>query len=467
MHVAATLIFDAGSVATPGGIDFEQLCRHVEQRLSTTPRLRQRLEHVPLEGHPVWVDHTRFSLGSHVRHTSLPRPGDLQLLKRLSGRVMSQKLDRGKPLWEMWIVEGLENGSFALILKAHHCAVDGVGGAQLLSALLDSEPHGSARIGTAPVWLPRPAPSRTALLRDALAQRALAPLRLAASLAERARDPGGAMSTGRSFLGSLWQAFGAGLTPAPATPLNRPIGPHRRFDWLTFDLEDVKEVKNRLGGTVNDVVLATVAGGLRKFFKLRDPGIQLNDLRVLVPVNTRGAGEAHACGNHVSGWLVSLPVREWHPMKRFEEVREVTARLRASPPVTGLDFLAIPGGTFLALGARFIEKLQPFNLVVTNVPGPPSHLHLVGARLREVYPQVPLFPGQGLGIALLSYAGKLHWGFNADCHIVPDLQDLVRAIAESFADLQDEARGGARATERAASERTVVRRIGARTIRAV
>lgn len=432
MHVAATLVFDVGELATPeGGLDIQRIWHHVEGRLDAIPRFRQRLDYVPFVGQPLWIDDERFNLGFHVRHTSLPRPGGPALLKRLCGRIMSQRLDRGKPLWELWIVEGVEDGKFAVILKAHHCAVDGVGGTQLLSLLFGDE----SSPGATP-WTPRPAPSRVRLLVDALARRAATPLALASFVRRRLRDPKSIMRDGDAFAG-LWQAFGAGLRPAPDTPINRVIGPHRRFDWWKTDLADVKAVKNRLGGTVNDVVLATVAGGLQRFFRFREPALlsEMKDLRALVPVSTRTPEQNGTAGNHISGWLVPLPTAEHHPGRRFERVCAATAKLRNTKSTLSDAVVGPSGGALLALGGRFIEQLRPFNIVVTNIPGPPESLSLLGARLLEVYPQAPLFSNQGLGVALFSYGDTLYWGFNADCNVVPDLPDLVAAVAESFAEL--------------------------------
>jgi WS/DGAT/MGAT family acyltransferase len=229
---------------------------------------------------------------------------------------------------------------------------------------------------------------------------------------------------------------GAAAWPAPASPFNRPIGRHRRFDWTTLDLDEVREVKARLGGTVNDVALAIVAGALRRFLLERHPDSEVPDLRIMVPVNVRGGGERHALGNHVSGWLMMLPVHEPSAARRYAAVRAATEALKASSQHLGGQVVTSAGSTLLSLGLRVAERLRPFNLLVTNVPGPRDALYLLGARLRCVYPEAPLFPSQGVGIALFSYADTLGLGIHADCHVVPDTDRLVAAARAALDELR-------------------------------
>ena len=438
MHVGATLVFAGGPLLNnSGGIDARRIRENIGAHLGAIPRYRQRLHRSPIDGLPVWVDDAAFDLTAHVRHVRLERPGDERALHRVASRILSQPLDRRRPLWEMWIVDGLAGRRFAIVSKTHHCMVDGVAGADLVSLLLAPTP--TSTIPRAAPWTPRAVPSASALLRDRVAWQADTLRRVARALWQVARDPTTAAKWGR-HASAFWQALGIGLRPAPDSPLNRRIGPRRRFAWLALDLREVKEVKNRLGGTVNDVVLATVAGALRRFLHQRDPDGTSPDLRALVPVNTRTPAESGAMGNHVAAWLMPLPVGEPRPLDRLARIRTITAALKGANDALGAELVTAAGSAVLAYGVRLVERLRPFNLVVTNVPGPPLPLYLLGAPLQHVYPLVPLFPNQGLGVAVFSYADTLCWGFNADCHVVPDVQALADAVGTAFRELADAAR---------------------------
>jgi len=440
MHVAATAIFESGPLALPnGGIDIARIDDYILSRIDRIPRYRQRLKYVPIEGHPVWVDDDRFNLRYHVRHSGLPRPGGERQLKRLSARILSQQLDRGKPLWEVWIIEGLENDRFALVSKTHHCMIDGVAGVDILSVLLDPDPNATTE-ETVP-WIPRPAPTRFQLFRDESTRLAAAPL---AALNKVLRNPTKAISDLRNSVEAMAETLSAGLEGCSPTPFNRPIGPHRRFDWLTLDLADVREIKNRLGGSVNDVVLATVSGAVRRFLRKRRVNVDCINFRAFVPVSVRTPGERHKLGNRVAAWITRLPVDEADAYARLARVQEATANLKQSKQALGAEVLSRVTGwtpsTILSLATRISTRVLPFNLVVTNVPGPQVPLYLLGSRLVEIYPQVPLFYNQGLGVALFSYAGKLCWGFAAAWDQLPDLHDFVTATEDSFSELRDLAR---------------------------
>jgi WS/DGAT/MGAT family acyltransferase len=313
----------------------------------------------------------------------------------------------------------------------HHCMVDGIAGADLLAAMLT--PYPTQTFEEPRPFRPRRAPSRWELLRDAVWDR----LRLPVDLARGARGLVAGDEAAR------WLAHGRGLLemvaaaawPAPETPLNRPIGRHRRFDWTALDFDEVRAVRARLGGTINDVALAIVAGALRRFLLERHPDSELPDLRIMVPVNLRRGGESHALGNHVSGWLMMLPVHESCAERRYAAVRAATEALKASRQHLGGQLVTSAGSTLLSLGLRVAERLRPFNLLVTNVPGPRDPLYLLGARLRCVYPEAPLFPGQGVGIALFSYADTLGLGIHADCHVVPDTERLAEASRAALDEL--------------------------------
>jgi WS/DGAT/MGAT family acyltransferase len=439
MHVAAVLIFDrpAGEAAP---LDIDRVRLAVESRLHDFPRYRQRLAKIPLENHPVWVDDPDFNLQYHVRHTCLPPPGDVRLLKRLAGRIMSQKLDRGKPLWELWLVEGLEEGHFATIIKVHHCMVDGISGIELLTALLRPVPE--REVPPPPPRTPRPLPSSGELLLGELVHRAGEPIALLRAARRAARDPRGALASlweGASAVGEL---FAAGLLPAPQTPLNPPrIGPHRRFDWLRFDLDHVKEVKHRFGGTVNDVVLATVAGAIGQFLRgRRVRGLKKTPFRALVPVNVRGAAERGTLGNRVAQMLAPLPIAERDPVRRLLKVIDTTSKLKHSKQAFGAEILEeISDWTATTVMTQVVDlaaRVRTYNLIVTNVPGPGLPLYLLDFPLREIYPMVPLFANQTVGVAIFSYAGGLFWGFNSDWDRVPDLHDLVEGLGLEFEDLR-------------------------------
>ena len=288
------------------GIDHARIEAYSEAALARLPRFRQRLQWVPLYGRPVWIDDERFNLHYHLRHTALPKPGDIRQLKRLVGRIMSQQLDRGEPLWEIWYVEGLEGDRFAIISKVHHCMVDGLAGVDLMAAVMRVD--ADASVVPAPAWIPRPAPDQAQLLADEALHRAALPLAAAQAGRAALAHPGAALEAGRDALVGVYKALSAGLTPASSCPLNVAIGPHRRFDSTRMDLAAVKGIRHALGGTVNDVVLAIVAGALRRFLRSRGERPQDLELRAMVPVSVRRAEQRGALGNRVSFVLAGLPV---------------------------------------------------------------------------------------------------------------------------------------------------------------
>jgi diacylglycerol O-acyltransferase len=440
MHVAATGLFEAGPLTMPdGGVDIDRIMAHIAARLHKIPRYRQRLAYIPIEQHPVWVDDARFSLPYHVRHTCLPQPGDERQLKRMVARIKSQQLDRGKPLWELWIIEGLQDNRFAMVTKTHHCMIDGVSGSDLLSVLLSPNP--GVHIDEPPRWIPRPAPAPLALFRDETLERIKAPLGFAAHLF---RDPSTALAEVIDGLSAVTEMLGAGLRLASETPFNQPIGPHRRFDWALTEITAIREIRDHLGGSLNDVVLATVAGAVRRFLERRSVKPADIEFRVFVPVSLRGPNEHSTFGNRVAGWIMELPITERDPRKRLARIHETTAQLKESKQARGSEILSEAlewtGPGILSMAMRLATQASTFNMVVTNVPGPPTQLYLLGARMQEVYPLVPLAPNCGLGVALFSYAGRLHWGFNADWDTIPDLHDFVSDIEVSFAELSEAAR---------------------------
>ena len=439
MHIAATIVFRSGPLRTAsGGIDIERIRSYIDSRLHLLPRYRQRLARIPIERHPVWVDDPHFNLPYHVRHTGVPRPGDLRQLKRLSGRILSHQLDRQRPLWELWVVEGLEGGEhFAIVQKVHHCMIDGISAVDLMAVLMS--PTSEKDFEPGPPWEPQENPRGLELIGAEIARRLGATFDATGEAPRMLRQP-------RSWLGKLEEritavgaALGAGLRSASDTPLNQPIGPHRRFDWIEMDLDSVKGVKNRLGGTVNDVVLATVAGALRRFLELRRVGVDDLAIRANVPVSLRTRDERGTLGNRIALLMMDLPVNEQDPLVRLEQVRENMGRLKNSKQAMGAEVLSAvsewTSATLLSLAVRVSVRGRPYNLVVTNVPGPQVPLYLLGAEMQTCYPVVNLLPNQALGVALFSYAGKLFWGIVADWDLVPDLHEFVLAIEEAFAEL--------------------------------
>lgn len=452
MHIGAVAIFDAAPLTTPeGGIDIARIEDAVAAGLYRIPRYRQKLARVPLFDHPVWVDDAKFNLHYHVRHTHLPAPGDERGLKRLAGRLMSQELDRGKPLWELWVVEGLEGGRFAIVTKVHHCMIDGVGSVELTGAMMRATPDDDLLLAEPPpVWSPRPAPSGAELFLSELAHRVGAPLAVARrAVSEPAALARGVIDGARG----LAEVVATGLSPASPTPLNVDTGPHRRFDWLEMDLEEIRKIRKSLGGTINDVVLAITAGALRRFLHRRGDDVDGLDFRVMMPVNVRTADTRAQLGNKVAMLTARLPLDEPGARHRLERVIAETTRSKHSSQASGMQALEeISDGTFTTLltqFARLTALSRPYNVIVTNVPGPPFPIWLLGAKMLSVAPLVPLFANQALGIALFSYDGRLFWGFNADWDALPDLHELVLAAGHELEALASAASvaGAVEATE--------------------
>jgi WS/DGAT/MGAT family acyltransferase len=438
MHLGGLVLFEAGPLTmATGGIDIDRIRAQIAGRIHLVPRYRQRLAWIPVFNQAVWIDDDHFHLGYHVRHAALPRPGDDAQLKMLTARIMSQQLDRGKPLWELWVIEGLADDRFALLVKTHHAIADGISAFDLFTALVSPTPDDT--VDPPQPWTPRPAPSGARLLADGLARQAATPLTMAQRLYAIASDPAGVGATTRASMRALVDLAGSGVALPPPTPLNQPISAHRRFDWLTLGLDEVKAVKAKIGGTVNDVALASVAGGLREFLIGRGCDVSDLKLRVVVPVSVRSEDERGQASNRASGWLLDLPIHEPDPARRLAAIAAETTKRKQVRQELGPDVLgrvaeyAMPG--VLGLGVRLLSRLHPYNLIVTNVPGPQVPLYLLGARLLGGFPQVPLFENQGLGIALFSYCGSLGFGFNADRDVLHDVDVLAAAVGRGFHDL--------------------------------
>jgi WS/DGAT/MGAT family acyltransferase len=457
MHVGGVLLLDEKPLRSErGGLDIDRIRSTIESRLGRVPRFRQKLSVIPGEGHPIWVDDPRFNIAYHVRHSALPRPGDMEVLKALVGRIMSQQLDRGKPLWEMWFVEGLENDRLALITKTHHCMIDGVAAAELISVLLDPAENVTPVASTA--WRPRPAPSAGRLVTDALFHRAVQPFEAWQALQQAWADPGQATHAIREAALGLAEVFSPSFHSASKTPLNRQLGPHRCFEMIEHSVGDYKRVKDLLGGTLNDVVLATVAGALRGFLSKRGLDVDHLEVRAMVPVSVRAKQGSGALGNQITQMVAHLPINLAEPEERLAAVRKTMGELKESKQALGGRVLtAVAEWTVpnvLVQAVRMTVRSRPYTLVVTNVPGPQIPLYLLGSRMRASYPVAPLTPGQALNVALFSYDGGLYWGLNADWDALPDLPVLADQIRYAFAELQ----AAAEHLAQSASERQAIRR---------
>jgi diacylglycerol O-acyltransferase len=439
MHVAGAMVFEGPAPS------YDDLLAQIITRLHLVPRYRQRLAFVPLgQGRPVWVDDPHFNPAFHVRHTALPAPGGEAQLRRLCGRIFSQALDRSRPLWELWLVEGLAEDRFAVLSKTHHALVDGVSGVDIATVLFDAS-EDPLPAAPPPEWIPRPLPSDAQLLADALLERATVPAEIVRGVRATLRGPRHvAQRLGRAAVGV--GALARVAQAAPPSPLNVRIGPHRRFTWVDADLGDFKAVKNALGGTVNDVVLAAVAGALGRYLKRHSELEEGLVLRAMVPVSIRADVERGALGNRVAAMWSPLPVSVADPVQRLLMISRQMDGIKESGQAVGAQVLTELTGfappTIVAQAARLQARQRMFNLVVTNVPGPQFPLYMLGRRLEAMYPMVPLASNQALGIAIMSYDGHLHFGLNADYDALPDVQDLADDLRMAIAELVDAAGPG-------------------------
>jgi WS/DGAT/MGAT family acyltransferase len=466
MHVGGVLIFDAEPLRLPaGGIDIDRIRRAIHGRLHLVPRFRQRLAYIPYEQIPIWIDDDRFRLAYHVRHTALPLPGDERVLKRLVGRIMSQPLDRKRPLWEMWVVEGLDGDRFALVSKTHHCMIDGISGADLMSVIMDPSPD--AEVGAPQEWRPRRAPTRARLIIDEAVRRVGQPVEALRAAYDIVREPAMRLREIAESAAGVVEAFAPALNPGSPSPLNVEVGPYRRFDWTEMKVADLKAVKNELGGTLNDVVLATVSGALRIFFAQRGLDPSELDIRAMIPVSVRTSDERGHLGNRVTQLTAPLPVRLADPVERLRAVHATTAGLKESKQALGGEVLTAIGEwtvpNLLVQAVRLASRARPYNLIVTNVPGPQIPLYLQGATMRTSYPVVPVFENLALVVGLFSYNGGLYWGVNADWEQIPDLHDFIVALESSFKELQVAAQKAA-SRSAAASARKRARAAGAKRV---
>lgn len=439
MHIGSLAILEGEPFFDERGrFRLAEVRRLVASRLHLIPRFRRRPVEVPLGlGRPVWVDDERFDVAYHVRLTALPSPGTRAQLLALFERVEAQLLDRTRPLWELWFVEGLEGGRVGLIQKTHHALVDGISGVDVATVLFDFVPE--TRVPDPPAWSPSPNPSPAQLIVGTAIEELGSLAHVGRMLAEAAQVPRRAAAQ-LEDLGRSVATLAEGRLLAPRLSINRPVGRHRRFAGLQVPLDGVKTVRRVYGGTVNDVVLAGVAGGLGRLLEARGelrPGLTV---KIMCPVSVRADDEHLALGNRVSALVVPVPVGEPDPVARLASVRASTEDLKGrrqavgAATLVGLTQYAAP--TLLGLGARAAHRQVFFNLISTNVPGPQVPLYCMGARVLEVYPMVPLSRNLGIGIAILSYCGQLHLGLLADRDASPDLEVLATGIADAFEELR-------------------------------
>jgi diacylglycerol O-acyltransferase len=441
MHVGAILIFEG---PPPKYVD---LVEHVRGRLGQVPRFRQRLVVPPLEaGRPLWADDVNFNLTYHIRHTALPDPGGEDQLRRLAGRVFSQQLDRSKPLWELWLVQGLERDRFALLTKTHHAMVDGISGVDIGTVLFDLEPvpkPAEEEDG----WVPQRQPRTTELVARGLKDVAATPVKFAERAVAAVRRPEPAARRIAEALEGVGEVVGAFADPAPDVPLNQPIGPHRRFVWVRSELATFKRIKDALGGTVNDVVLAVVTGALREWLHSRSIRTEGLELRALVPVSIRSEGERGDLGNRIAAMRGPLPVYVEDPVRRLRVVSEQMEGLKRSKQALGAEVIArfndFAPPTLLAQASRINFSTRLFNMIVTNVPGPQLPLYVLGRELEEVFPVAFLPQNHALAVAIMSYNGRIGFGLLADYDSMGDVEAIAKGIDTSLAELEEAAKAAA------------------------
>jgi diacylglycerol O-acyltransferase / wax synthase len=423
----------------------EDFLEQIRRRLHLVPRYRHKLAHTALDsGRPVWIDDPNFNLEYHVRHTALPAPGDSEALRSLTARVFSQQLDRSKPLWEMWLIEGLTDNRFALISKTHHALIDGIAGIDLATVLFDLSPDPPPLRHSGRAWQPHSEPGIAELVAAGLRGAVRAGIELAEGALDALSHPDHAFARAREAAEGIGEIVWAGLNPAPETPLNVDIGPHRRFVGVASRLEDFKLVKNAFGGTVNDVVLAVVAGALRSFLISRGVRTEGMELRALVPVSVRAEDEHHQGGNRIVAMRGPLPVYIADPAQRLHFVSDAMDGLKESKQALGAEVIAgvqnFAPPTILAQASRLNFSTRLFNLLVTNVPGPQFPLYVLGREMLEAYPVAFLPQHHGLAIAIMSYNGQMNFGLLGDFDALPDIDSIGQSIAEELATLVSLAR---------------------------
>jgi diacylglycerol O-acyltransferase / wax synthase len=432
MHVGGTMIFEGPAP------EYEEFQQAISERLHLVPRFRQKVRFVPLgQGRPKWVDDPHFNLDYHVRHTALPPPGSEEQLRTLAARIFSQRLDRSKPLWELWLADGLEGNRFGLVTKTHHALIDGVSGIDLATVLFDTERE-PAPVPEGEPWAPHPEPSGVQVLGEALVERATSPAEIARGVRSLVRAPRRAAGAVVDALDAAGTLARAGLA-APPSHFNVDIGPYRRFAVVGADLGELKRIKNEVGGTVNDVVLAVVAGAVGRYLRGRGYSTQDLELRAMVPISVRAADERGALGNRVSSFMAPLPVWCEDPIERLRTVSATMGDLKESKQAVGASLLTeltdFAPPTITGQAARLQSRQRFFNLVVTNVPGPQFPLYLMGRELQALFPMVPLAKRQAVCFGIMSYNGQVNFGLVGDYDAIPDLEELAHDVEWAISDL--------------------------------
>jgi len=433
MHVGAVLIFEGPPP------DYESFLEHVRSRLHLVPRFRQKLAFPPIEtGRPFWVDDPNFNLSYHVRHSALPEPGSEDQLRNIAGRLYSQRLDRSKPLWELWLVQGLERNRFALVNKTHHALVDGVAGVDIATVLFDLKPV-PEDLGPDEAWVPSPSPSSAEMAARGVKELAETPLKLTRRATRIARHPFTTARRGGEAVQALGEVAWNFTNPAPELPLNVEIGSHRRFVWTRHRLEEFKRIKDALGGTINDVVLTVVSGSLRRWLQGRGIRTEGLELRALVPVSIRHEDERGQTGNRIAAMRGQLPVYIEDPVKRLEAVRASMGGLKESKQALGAEVISrfndFAPPTLLAQASRINFSTRLFNLIVTNVPGPQVPLYVLGRELEDVFPVAFLPENHALAIAIMSYNGGINFGLLADYDSMEDVDSIGDGLTASLDEL--------------------------------
>ena len=443
MHIGSVGIFEGPPPP------YERALAMVRGKLALVPRYRQVARFVPFDlGRPVWVDDPHFTLDYHVRNTALPAPGDDDQLRALVGRIMGQQLDRTKPLWEIWIVEGVAEGRWAMVSKTHHALVDGVSGTELLAVIMDLSPE--ATILDPDDWAPSPAPGRVELMAEAVGDLLRSPYEQIRAVRAATRVPRQALRQALDVARGVSSMAGI-VRPTPLSSLNGPLGPHRRYDWAATTVDDVKRVRKVLGGTFNDVVLAAITRGFRDLMQSRGESVD-RVVRTLVPVSVRvraDSGMAVGDGtyaNKVSAMFAELPVGIEGPEERLHAISSQMEGLKeskeamAGEALTSLSGFAPP--MLLALGTRLATRVaqRNVNTVTTNVPGPQFPLYVLGRRMLEAYPYVPLAGQVRIGVAIFSYDGRVTFGVTGDRDTTADLDVLCRGIERGMDELLERCR---------------------------
>ncbi|MDX6688997.1 MAG: diacylglycerol O-acyltransferase / wax synthase [Solirubrobacteraceae bacterium] len=434
MHIGALILAEGPA---PKFTDFLDLIR---SRLHLVPRYRQRLHFPPAaSGRPLWADDADFNIEYHVRHTALPKPGSVEQLQNLCARIFSQQLDRSKPLWELWLMEGLQDGRFGLLTKAHHAMIDGIAGVDLGTVMFDLGPDPAVIGDGLDPWEPDPEPTPVDLISAGVKSFLRAGAEVTSQALGAVAKPERALGDARVSLEGVGEIVWAALNPAPASPLNVEIGPHRRFVGIESSLQDFKEVKNAFGGTVNDVVLAVVAGALREWLHSRGVRTEGLELRALVPVSVRTDEQRGSAGNRLAAMRGPLPVYVDDPVERLGVVRAAMDDLKESKQAVGAEVLAsvqnFAPPNVLAQSSRLNFSTRLFNMLVTNIPGPQFPLYVMGREMTTVYPIAFLPKDHALAIAIMSYNGQMNFGLIGDYDAMPDLEFVGGSIQSSLAEL--------------------------------